>query len=281
MGVLLPAVPAVAGPGDVHRPLFIVKCRLSHRLPDDPIGHPGQPGGSHMHDFYGSTATRADSTVEELQAAPTTCDRPGDTAAYWTPTVYRDGRQVGVAVQTIYYRNTARKPADLRAFPLGFKMIAGNPHATAPQKLKIVEWACRIPDDGHKGAWSARPPVCTDGYHLIMKVWFPDCWNGVDADSADHQSHVAYSDPKGVCPASHPVPIPEIAITASLRVPTVPGPPGPGGTAGYYDDAITLSSGDVYTLHADFWNTWDMGELQHLVDFCLVQNHACFDPGFS
>ncbi|MFL6240333.1 MAG: DUF1996 domain-containing protein [Actinomycetes bacterium] len=277
---LLAGGTAKASPDDPYGPEFIVTCHLSHRLPDDPIAHPGEPGDSHLHDFYGSDSTDADSTVRSMQASTTSCDRPLDTAGYWTPTVYRNGKKVHVYAETIYYRNIGRHK-DIRAYPLGFKMLAGNPKATSAQSLKVVEWACRIPHDGHKGAWSAKPPVCTNGYKLVMKVWFPDCWNGTDLDSPDHQSHVAYSSHQGVCPAGFPVHIPEIAMTAKLDVPTVPGPPDPGGTAGYYDEAITLSSGSVYTLHGDFWNTWNMPELRRLIQYCLVEFNPCPSPGFN
>jgi hypothetical protein len=201
-----------------------------------------------------------------------------DTAGYWTPTVFRNGTRVPVYAETIYYRNNALNRRDIRPYPLGFKMLAGNPESTRPQSLQVVEWACRIPHDGHKGAWFAQPPVCTDGYDLVMKVWFPDCWNGVDLDSPDHRSHVAYSQHGNYCPAGFPVHIPEIALTAKLDVPTVPGPPNADGTAGYFDDAITMSSGSVYTLHADFWNTWDMPELRRLIKYCLVQFNPCPSP---
>jgi hypothetical protein len=41
-----------------------------------------------------------------------------------------------------------------------------------------------------------------------MQVYFPSCWDGVNLDSSDHKSHVAYPNQtydNGPCPASHPV----------------------------------------------------------------------------
>ena len=53
------AVDAGLGPqGRV--PQFKVECGWSHSAPDDPIVHPGTPGRSHLHDFFGNTATDAD-----------------------------------------------------------------------------------------------------------------------------------------------------------------------------------------------------------------------------
>src|SRR5438552_4669667 len=61
-------------------------CNYSRSLMDDPIVYPGQPGVSHLHDFYGNTTTDAYSTIASLLAAGTTsCVNPGETAAYWVP----------------------------------------------------------------------------------------------------------------------------------------------------------------------------------------------------
>jgi hypothetical protein len=39
-----------------------ILCTIDHQRADDPIVHPGQPGASHMHSFYGNTSTKASST---------------------------------------------------------------------------------------------------------------------------------------------------------------------------------------------------------------------------
>ena len=33
---------------------FVLRCKYSHTLMDDPIVFPGRPGASHMHDFFGN-----------------------------------------------------------------------------------------------------------------------------------------------------------------------------------------------------------------------------------
>src|SRR5688500_20329588 len=65
---------------------FYADCQFSHRAPDDAIVFFGQPGRSHLHDFFGSPTTDASSTPEKLRSTPkTTCHRPGDRTAYWVP----------------------------------------------------------------------------------------------------------------------------------------------------------------------------------------------------
>ena len=62
---------------------FVVRCRYTHTLQDDPILFPGQPGGSHSHDFFGNVSADAFSTVNELLSSRTTCRPSSDTAPYW------------------------------------------------------------------------------------------------------------------------------------------------------------------------------------------------------
>src|SRR5437773_1769395 len=66
----LPAGPVWAfKQGDM--PDFVVSCPFSHRLPDDPIVYPGQPGASHLHDFFGNTSVDAASTYSQLRRSTT------------------------------------------------------------------------------------------------------------------------------------------------------------------------------------------------------------------
>src|SRR3546814_17989920 len=66
-------------------PQFKVECGWSHTATDDPIVHHGHPGRSHLHDFFGNTATDARSTPESLVGGDTTCQNKLDPAAYWAP----------------------------------------------------------------------------------------------------------------------------------------------------------------------------------------------------
>ena len=96
---------------------FVSRCTFSHRAPDDPIVFPGKPGMSHDHSFVGNTTTNASSTLSSLLAGGTTCERPGDTAAYWMPTLSVDGQEVTPTFAQIYYRR--RTIRHVEAFPRG------------------------------------------------------------------------------------------------------------------------------------------------------------------
>src|SRR5204863_7001666 len=105
-----------------------------------PIVRPGIPGASHMHTFFGNTSTDAFSTLASLRQAGTTCRAIGDTAAYWVPTLYLDGREIRPKKAQFYY--VMRGYDKMRAFPPGLRMIAGNAHAVSPQSPEVTYWAC-------------------------------------------------------------------------------------------------------------------------------------------
>jgi hypothetical protein len=237
---------------------FVSACAFSHRNTDDPIVYPGQPGKSHDHTFLGNDTTDAFSTVGTMLGATTSCRRPGDTAAYWVPTLISPSNTPVTPLRaTVYYR---RHTLDaLQTFPLGFRMIAGNSKATVAQGLKITSWNC-----GPQAEIRPTPtiPTCPDAGRngLALHVMFPDCWDGTSLDSPDHQSHMAYS-VKGRCPADHPVAVP--ALQVNVRYAAAGG------------DGYTLASGGQFSGHADFFNTWRQARLKGLVEGCLNALRHC------
>lgn len=124
----------------LHGGNFFSNCRFSHTAADDPIVHPGQPGRSHHHTFFGNRSTNAASTVASLRRAATTCKPVADTAAYWVPTLYQNGREVRPAKAQLYY--VLRGYTQMRAFPAGLRMVAGDQHAVRPQRTRVTFWAC-------------------------------------------------------------------------------------------------------------------------------------------
>ena len=93
-----------------------------------------------------------------------------------------------------------------------------------------------------------------------MSIHFPDCWNGKDLDSADHQSHMAYSI-RGACPAGYPVAVPALTVHVKYAI--------AGGVG------VSLASGPAYTAHADFFNAWNQAELTKLVQNCINSQVEC------
>jgi hypothetical protein len=240
---------------------FVSSCTFSHGAPDDPIVFFGQPGASHHHSFVGNTGTNASSTLESLLVAGTTCHRPGDTAAYWMPTLSVHGRQVAPSHAQIYYRR--RTMRHVEAFPPGFRMIAGDAKATRPQPLRVTFWNCGVAGGV---APSSTVPTCPDArrHALRLHVTFPSCWDGRNLDSASHESHVAYP-VRGRCPARFAHALPQISLI--YRYPTT------GGTE------VMLASGGQLSGHADFFNAWRQSDLEALVDGCLNALRHCARGG--
>jgi hypothetical protein len=272
---------ALGSPPKLHGNNFFSNCRFSHVSHDDPIVHPGHAGASHSHTFFGSTSTDASSTVARLRRAATTCKPATDTAAYWVPTLYQNGREVRPSKAQLYY--VLRGYDEMHPFPPGLRVVAGDARATRPQSTRVTFWAC----GGHAARpvpSTAVPARCgvveTKGFmlrkgetepsaitwraktSLELHVDFPDCWNGKDLDSLDHHSHMAYSRDY-VCPRSHPVKVPLVRLT--IRYPIDRG-------AG-----VSLASGGQYSGHADFLNAWDQQALTRLVDACF-HDRPCNDP---
>jgi hypothetical protein len=226
------------GPSDIGA--FRTFCKPSHYLFDDPLVFPGQPGRSHLHLFFGNTAANANLTSDTiLQVGNSTC--PGGTAnrtAYWVPALVdtRTGQPVKSEGNETYYKSgyNGMLPYQLQNFPTGLKMIAGTMNADANQTTPY-RWQCiGMGSENMKGNTIQNCPV---GATLWMMLTFPQCWDGRNLDSADHKSHMSYAvlpsaiaprDATGKyqtqwgdarwCPASHPIPVPEIGFNVQYKI---------------------------------------------------------------
>jgi hypothetical protein len=253
------------------RGFFRTVCRFSHELPDDPIVAPGKPGGSHLHTFFGSVTTNASSTYESLLDSKNTCRTEEDASGYWVPALFKDGTEVRPVSATVYYRAGMHLDGNVQEFPAGFRMIAGDAKATGPvarTMRPIARWGCR----GVEGVGGPTPVECPVESNLNLHIRFPECWDGKSLDSTDHKGHMAYGT-RGACPSTHPVALP--SLTMIIHYP-IDGDPG----------NITLSSGSVFSAHADFFNAWDQAFLTEEVDRCINAMVACglagsTRPGFT
>lgn len=201
----------------------------------DPIINPTTLS-DHVHTFYGATAARPETTYEDLRNAyGGSGDVEENQSLYWHPTVYRVDEsgvhhKVDMHIGSAYYIWT---PGVTTAFPNGFKMISF-----------VLE----------EDATDFFPTEPLN--ELETEIWFPDCWDGVNLDSADHMSHVAFSsnrDVDGTCPTSHPVKIPKIEFFMRIA-------PYMGGTHVFSDGTTRL--------HADYFAGWNDVELQSVLDNC-------------
>jgi Domain of unknown function (DUF1996) len=266
--MLVPAM-ASASPG------WVVKCPYSHSNQDDPIKFPGQPGASHLHDFFGSTTTSYLSVYSTMVGSPTTCGTEEDKSGYWVPALYKSGVKINPAGswngrstrQQFYYRNdNYSSRTKVEPFPPNFKMVQGYHMATSVDDANAhgakwgseMYWGCS--DNKPDGKFTA-PVDCTTGI-ITLHIGFPSCWDGVTVDGdAIASGHVTFTS-GGACPAGFDHPLPRLIERLEYPV-------------GTSSSDITLSSGAPYTAHADFWNTWELPKLAALVTGCLNAKKDC------
>lgn len=258
---------------------FRIQCGVSHHVADDPIVRPGQPGGSHLHAFAGNTEVDAYSTEESIRThGGGTCH--GGTlnrSGYWIPSLEdADGRLLPLAPWHVYYKNGAVDPTRVEPMPAGLRIVAGNAGARSAQSLGTVRWACGATAISRAEDFSSSIPACEQGDIVIAMVMFPQCWNGFDLDSPDHSSHMAYAEHRGgpwhVCPASHPVPLPQ--ITVNLHQPVED----PRGSAGWRLSSDGPERAEVpggLTMHADWFDGWDRDIVHTFVTRCINGRLDC------
>jgi hypothetical protein len=260
-GTTTPTIP----PGAVRVAEFLADCPYSHRLPDDPIIFPGLPGASHMHSFFGSEVTNAFSTTQDLLNANSNCNPSIDKSSYWIPTFYNGNTPVEPTTGIFYYLGEGVRDdliAQTQPFPLGLRIVAGNAKATGPNDNTISRWSCL-----HAGEVGSSHDfvTCPPGTMLESYLDFPHCWDGVNLDSPDHKSHMAYP-VNNACPASHPVVVPKLRQV--MRYPVNGNPAN-----------FRLASGAGYTMHGDFFNAWPVEELARRVNDCIRPIVKCGTNG--
>ena len=261
----MPLLPAEGARAATPIGQFVLRCTYSHTLADDPVVFPGQPGASHVHDFFGNAGVNAFSTMESMLGGETTCRVPSDTAGYWAPQASLNGVPIEPTVMRIYYLGP--RNGTVETIPPGLQIIGGEPHATSPAENPHVSWNCGQ-TKAVKTPQAGLPYDCTpwaehafvDG--IVASIDFPSCWNG----SGLTPDAVAYP-VNGSCPAGFQREIPKLSERVHFGIMN---PLNPDGSL-----AFTLSSGPPYTLHADFWNTWQQERLDQLVEDCLVARVHC------
>lgn len=212
----------------------------------DPLVNPGLVPSPHVHQIVGGDSFNAsmDPTTHDLvtKSGCTSCTFSEDFSNYWTAVLYFRARNgtykrvpqkpseglKGVGGITVYYIPPLGKNKTT-AFKPGFRMLVGDAGLRGlPRDSTYDPKVCHrcMPKSGDNNNLNCAPPdsvtlptkFCAGGIRSV--ITFPTCWDGVNLDSADHKSHIAYpvkdSIPDqfdydgGHCPESHPVKIPQV-----------------------------------------------------------------------
>lgn len=179
----------------------------------------------HLHQFVGGNALAAhmDSSIDiSTKATCTTCTFTQDFSNYWTAVLFfraRNGSFHRVPLMgnlwlenarggmTVYYTAPYDHKTRVTAFKPGFRMLNGDPSHRSNSSFRntaeyqSIAFRCFTEPWGPAPAGSAigderwdtrRFPEKPCPYGLRINTFFPTCWDGVNVDSPDHKSHVAY-----------------------------------------------------------------------------------------
>jgi hypothetical protein len=255
---------------------FRTYCFYSHMANDDPLVFPGQPGASHLHTFFGNSDTNAYSTSDSIQYSGGSTCRGGtaNRSAYWVPSMIdtNTGQAIVPEFLISYYKTgyTGVQAWEVNTMPQGLRMIAGNPRASgpsgAPPWLRASSFNCAYDSAGNGTSFTSEMQQCSGGQMVRMIIAFPQCWDGRNLDSADHMSHMAYSD--NGCPATHPVALPQVTFNVYWSVPE-------GGNWSWRLSSDMYDGTAGYSGHGDWWNGWDPAVMQTWIDNCSHPGLDC------
>ncbi|KAK6360030.1 hypothetical protein TWF696_001150 [Orbilia brochopaga] len=293
----------------------LTRCRL------DPIVNPGSTA-AHLHSVFGGNAFGASMPGDAAEKAScTTATVKNDHSNYWVPSLYFEDPQtkklepVELFYAKVYYFFDATND-DIKAFPKGFRMLAGDPSLRAPPNpahdnldaskgaITPTCWTCPRSDadsktplyppdsDGKHGVgiqdpsnggqgWGFPDKEC-NGYASPLRadIHFPSCVNP-NVPIENYKENSCYPSDNGMggsdCPAGY-IHVPHLFMEVYWNTLVFQDrwEHGKGSTP------WVLSNGDKtgYSLHADFINGWDTETLQYAIDNCDPGNsglHKC--PG--
>lgn len=248
---------------------WLVECDSVGFAQVDPIVAPRAAQSAHLHEFFGNPDVTEHSTTQQLAEVALSqiaCTDVNDKSGYWSPAVFQDGERLEADGFKAYYKSTT---PDTVPMPLGLRMVAGDAGATANQSRQVGWWEQQrtndlIPVEDLLNTRDASSMIeRTDpSVSLVLRINFPNCWDGEHLDSPDHVSHMAYFDEGSKsCPATHPVKVPQLVTFTRYDA---------AGGAGF-----SLASGEWFTFHQDFWNAWSPDQLDELNDRCIVAEMNC------
>jgi len=231
-----------------------------------------QCASGHVHTFYGPLGFHPDTTYEDLINTPpelSTSPVEENQSLYWHPSIYEvtdngDGTETFTRVSNLdsgpYYRWDNSVEPKTEAFPPAFRMIAGSDDNGANVGDNMFTECCDLNSDGEEEScqeWDRLFfPERSCGF-LGIAFAMPTCWDGVElGNNNNHKDHMRYTEDgqvDGECPPGFNHRVPQIQLF--VRIP------------GYKGGKYQLSDGRS-EFHVDFFNGWQEGKLQEIIDGC-------------
>lgn len=296
--------PAPVRPPAFPQGQFRKSCAVSHFDFVDPIIHPFEPAGSHLHMIWGNTGLSAftkiefppdDSNPDSLMAAggSSCAGGPLNRSAYWTPAMQLgNGDLVMPELITLYYKS--HQPSQVRPLPPGVKMLApadfaGGELQSTFRARESLHWGC---NNGSKAInisnvipGTAETEPCPSWMKIQATIQFPQCFKVNDdgtpvLSSDDFVSHLyILEDQYGGrqnddCPSSHPYRAPQISYLIKYRN------PGPEAVKDWrlssdYEEPDGTVPNPGGSLHADWAGGWHPDAIQSWIDGCFIAASNC------
>lgn len=268
---------------------FRFVCQPGQISYDDPIVYPGQPGKSHLHQWYGNTAANASSTYESLRrTGDSTCVNILNRSAYWMPAMLDGkGHVVRPDYVTIYYKRLPADSAECKrmaargcvALPRGLRMIFGYDMITHRPSPQNTHFDCNGAGavSGNFATITEAAKGCPAGARLGATVNAPPCWDGKRLDSPNHRDHVAnvsygsWGYPR--CPGTHPYVIPAFTMGAWYSVEKGDTPTDWYLSSDEMPGMERMPAGS--TFHADWFGAWDDEVLAQWTANCIEKLLSC------
>ncbi|MDQ0717218.1 hypothetical protein QFZ55_006670 [Streptomyces luteogriseus] len=248
---------------------------------DNVIVAPGVGNGAHhTHDYVGAIGVDAFTTDDTLAAADTTCTN-GDRSTYYWP-VLRDrsgveqadaGKPGGGAegnVGKILTPTSARltfvgsPTGKVVAMPRFLRIITGDAKANANGGANAnAAWSCTGFEN--RVQLKDKYPICPAGSEVVRTERFQSCWDGRNTDSANHRSHVAFTDARGRCPAGFKA-VPQLVQRLTYS--------GLAGSTAFAVDSFPESLHKPVTDHGDFINAMPERLMKQAVS-CINSGRRC------
>ncbi|OKI01161.1 hypothetical protein A6A06_20245 [Streptomyces sp. CB02923] len=251
-----------------------------HNNPDNFIVTPGVANGAHhLHDYVGNRSTDAFSTDDSLRAAGTTCAR-GDKSAYFWPVLRRlsgrDGPSSGngqdpadgnvgqvLTPRSVSLTFRGSPAGKVAAMPEGLRAITGDAKAfTNGTANARAQWTCTGFEDRRL---ADKYPLCPGGSQAVRLLDFPSCWDGTNKDSANHRTHLLFSDRAGRCPTGTKA-VPQLRMRLTYAVQPRP--------RAFALDSFPEQLRKPVTDHADFANFMPRDLMTRAVQ-CINSGRRC------
>ncbi|MCC3654469.1 DUF1996 domain-containing protein [Streptomyces xinghaiensis] len=247
---------------------------------DNIIVAPGVVNAAHhMHDYVGNQANDAFAVDEDLAQGETTCANQEDQSTYYWP-VLRDltggdeadvntpgggldgnvGKIITPAEVTMEFQGSP--VGEVVEMPRFLRIITGDAKAfTNGTDNANSSWSCTGFEDRQI---ADKYPLCPEGSQVVRTFEFQSCWDGQNADSANHRTHVDFANEDGSCDEGF-VAIPKLVQRIVYDVPE--------GT-NFAVDSFPEQLHKPVTDHGDFINVFSENLMAEAVE-CINSGQEC------